>query len=107
VNERDELISHLGDVLPVSDERIAQAADWLLDAGYRKLRTITTAEELEELPGDTVLRDKHDQIAVIRKGELGGTPYLEVEYAGTHEIDSHYRYIDLPALVLYTPEGRR
>ena len=106
MTDRDELARLIFEV-PSEDPACVPSpralADAILAAGYRKPRTITTVEELDELPNDTALRDAYGHVAVIYKGKLGDRPYLEVQYAGTEEMDSHYGYIALPATVLYVP----
>lgn len=60
MSERDELIALLwdNDHMPKYD-----TADAILAAGYRKPRTITTAEELDALPDGTVVMDGQGEVA--------------------------------------------
>ncbi|MCW2132902.1 hypothetical protein [Arthrobacter sp. VKM Ac-2550] len=47
---------------PGDDVMGADLAEATLAAGYRKPRTITTAEELDALPMDTVIRDADEYV---------------------------------------------
>lgn len=72
------------------------AADRILAAGYRKPRTITTAEELDGLPYGSVVLDAARATATK----------LDADYWEVAGFASHFRVeaIDLPATVLYEPE---
>jgi len=77
MNDRDELESVLVNVLsnamnypdPVvmlgkdTGPLREKVADAVLAAGYRKLRTITTVEELEALPEDSIIREGESVVA--------------------------------------------
>lgn len=67
-------------------------ADAILAAGYRKPRTITTVEELDALPDDSVVLDEMDG-PLIKVGSWFHSP--------TDEMDS--RSVIFPATVLYEP----
>lgn len=63
--ERDELAEMRGELAELAadaaerddDDWMTEAADAILAAGYRKPRTITTTEELDTLPVDSVIVD--------------------------------------------------
>lgn len=89
MNARDELTTLiLGKTAP-------RAADAILAAGYRKPRTITTAEELDALPDMSVVRTSAGTIANI----VGHDAY----FFG-YEKSAHRGVLALPATVLYEPE---
>ena len=71
-----------------------KAAVDILAAGYRKPRTITTAEELDALPVDSVVRD--DEMVWLRGNSEWYTPMTTAGYASMH--------INLPATVLWEPK---
>jgi len=67
-------------------------ADAIYAAGYRKPRTITTAEELGALDTGSVVRDETgDVLKLTHRGWLSTD-------------DEDASYVVLPATVLYTPE---
>jgi hypothetical protein len=76
-----------------SDDRIAAA---ILDAGYRKPRTIATAEELDALPFESVVRDAEGHVL-----ERWGEP--EENLWTTVMVNAYIPCGDiaLPATVLY------
>ncbi|MDF3309777.1 hypothetical protein P3H15_32685 [Rhodococcus sp. T2V] len=71
-------------------------ADAVLAAGYRKPRTVTTAEELDALPFLTVIRDSDG--AVHERLEWDYGPALQWTRDGAQDL-----HPKLPATVLYTP----
>jgi len=105
--EIEELAASLNDALenfyePFDWHEATRIATRLLAAGYRKPRTITTVEELDALPGESVIRD------------ASGIPY-ELDYTLGNPADKWWvatgmierlenRHIELPATVLYAPE---
>jgi hypothetical protein len=80
-----------------SDDRIAAA---ILDAGYRKLRAVTTAEELDALPFESVVRDAEGHVL-----ERWGEP--EESLWTTVMVNAYIRRDDiaLPATVLYEAQA--
>ncbi|WP_432679358.1 hypothetical protein ACRAJ3_11475 [Rhodococcus pyridinivorans] len=95
MNERDELAKLIFDV-PSEDPACIPSpraiADAILAAGYRKLRTITTVEELEALPEDSIIHEGESVVAT-RIGNSWWYP------TGPFEPN-------LPVTVLYNPEER-
>jgi len=99
MNARDELrdiildfdVSHITEA-----EVIAEA---ILAAGYRKPRTITTAEELEALPEGSVVRDFMDDVAEKRGGVWCG---YETEPMNNRRLAKY-----LPGTVLHEPEATK
>lgn len=83
MNDRDELARDLGDALDASSETnwgysdtesvswatldgkwdLRETADHLIASGYRKPRTITTVEELDALPEDSIIREGESVVA--------------------------------------------
>lgn len=72
-------------------------ADELLAAGYRKPRTIASAEELDALPARSVIVESHG--LACQKHHLGG--WLEAGGRARFSADR----IQLPATVAYIPEN--
>lgn len=72
---------------------VGATVDAILAAGYRKPRTITTAEELDALGTDSVVRD--DEMVWLRGNSEWYAPMTTAGYAS--------RYISLPATVLWEP----
>lgn len=99
MSARDEL------TMLVLGRTAPRAADAILAAGYRKPRTITTAEELDTLPVESVVRSARGTI--FEKANFHGdpefpfwlTPGVNHEYAGIA--------LALPATVLHEPEATR
>jgi len=92
---RDALISDLQDAVPVSDDRAAVAADWLLDQGWRRCRKVLTAEELDALPFGSVVvdyagvaRTKRRRDSIMPGGwtSAGRTPISSKELADGHNM---------------------
>lgn len=82
----------------MSGDRQRAIADDILAAGYRKPRTVTTIEELEALPGNSVVRDNGvGYVWDKADGELWWRAGVDDEY--------HADKIKLPATVLYVPEA--
>lgn len=77
-----------------------EIADSLLQAGYRKPRTITTLDELDALPFEAVLRD-FDGHVLERWGQPSENLWATVMV--TSYIPR--RDISLPATVLFDPEA--
>jgi hypothetical protein len=109
MSDRDELaeiIQDCGEYIPGShaDDYVSpdKAADAILAAGYRKPRTVTTAEELDALPEDSVVMESEHDTFIIRtmRGVFHRFPdgWYVVAGHGARE------YIQLPATVLFTPE---
>jgi hypothetical protein len=71
------------------------AADAILAAGYQRPRTITTVEELDEMPAWSVVRSDTATI-----WEKFNDFWAETLTIGRHPSD----HISLPAKVLYEPE---
>jgi hypothetical protein len=83
-----------------SHEAIANhVAWWLHKDGYRKPRTVTTVEELDALPFETVIRDG-DECVLERWGALEESGWVTVMVSSFIPRDQ----IALPATVLYAPE---
>lgn len=99
-NERDEL-AELAETIRTGSLGTSEIADALLTAGYRKPRTITTAEELDALPGESVIRDAGGM--VFEKDFIIGDPsdwwWIEPDREGRQTNSA----IALPATVLHTP----
>jgi hypothetical protein len=79
-------------------------AEWILAAGYRKPRTVTTVEELDALPVDSVVMESEHDTFIIRtmRGVFHRFPdgwYVVAGHGAREDI-----YIQLPVTVLYTPE---
>lgn len=88
----------MGSDCPDCDNVLCRYADTILAAGYRKPRTITTTEELAELPVGAVVRDSDDCALQKELEESTLTPW---RWGERFFSDSKVR---LPALVLWTPE---
>lgn len=74
-----------------------RAVEAILAAGYRKPRTITTTEELDELPKMSVVRD-----------DFGGVFQRQTKFIWTRQnkdLDYEAYDIELPATVLWEPEA--
>lgn len=92
-NERDELARIIAPELPDVDidGGVSRGiADAVLNAGYRKPRTITTVEELDALPEDSIIREGESVVAT-RIGDSWWYP------TGPFEPN-------LPVTVLHNPE---
>jgi len=98
-HERDEL----AEIITNADWRtIEQVAGEVLAGGYRKPRTIATAEELDALPDRSVILDR-DGDAWQRMGSSGWT--CAVRALNTSEQPSGSLACVLgPATVLHAPE---
>ena len=96
-NERDELFQlMLGRTTTKAVERI-------LAAGYRKPRTITTAEELDALPVDTaIIGTSHEP------KRWPGSPYAKTPNGEWFDYGNGYTVgsddIMLPATIIFEPE---
>lgn len=107
-NERDELAGVIHDSLYPGAYRedrmtwpqgIFVEADAILAAGYKKPRTITTAEELDALPVGSVILDPIG--LSLHKNEFTGWRASN----GAKDITAEMLQREaLPATVLYTPE---
>lgn len=82
---------HYSTTVGVDEAR--EIADAILAAGYRKPRTITTAEAVASLPAGTVVRDAHSSLH--ERGENGWW---------ISDGDEFYT-LSLPAIVLWEPEA--
>jgi len=102
--ERDELADLIWDLairhLGVATSSSKSMADELLAAGYRKPRTITTVEELDALPFETVIRDA-DRHVLERWGTTGELLWATMMVGKFIDRND----ITLPATVLYTTEA--
>lgn len=105
-NERDyDELYALADVIgdkPANVDKIGKiaAARRVLAAGYRKPRTITTAEELDALAvGSIVLDCTGDAARKFR----GGWRTTVAEPDGTAWLSGHMEDADMPATVLHEP----
>ena len=112
MNERDELAQTIHSC--ICEESLNDCLEWrgkclkaaeeALAAGYRRPRTISTVEELDALPGASVVKDALTQ--VFEKQEAG------VWHDGPHDwlaFDGKFWDVDaihLPATVLHEPEAR-
>jgi hypothetical protein len=81
-----------------AESAIDAAAEVILAAGYRKPRTITTAEELDALPVGSVLLDVDGNTS--RKFH-GGWRTTVVEPDGSAWLSDCMEDADMPATVLY------
>lgn len=108
MNARDELqkviFGYFGPTLAINAYRTPEQQDRelteaIIAAGYRKPRTITTAEELDALPFETVIRDA-DEAVLERWGQMEESGWVTVMVASFIPSD----HIALPATVLYSPE---
>jgi hypothetical protein len=90
--------------LAINDEigAIGAMKQMLAELGYRKPRTITTAEELDALPQDAVVRDA-DRCVFDRDHIIDESHPLRWHPAGV-AVDVGSEFIALPATVLYEPE---
>lgn len=103
--EREELAQLIDATIereysPGDDVMGTDLADAMLAAGYRKPRTITTKDELDALPMDTVIRDDDEYVwerwslfAKTTNWRCAGAPDLEGDE------------VALPADVIWEPEG--
>lgn len=112
-NERDELIAHLYDsAIPVNGAYAISAptsADHLLEAGYRKPRTITTQAELDALPVGSMVKFNGAAfpLAAVKNWESkhprkDGTPLSEWLTTG-YEDPFDTGDLDFPAVILWEP----
>jgi hypothetical protein len=96
MSARDELLAELRE-LAKKPKTWPDYADALIEAGYRKPRTITTAEELDALPNGSVLIDSAGDVAQLRGGLWCGyetspmSPSRQAKY--------------IPATVLHEPDA--
>lgn len=63
-------------------------------AGYRKLRTVTTVEELDALPENTVIRDSEPATLQLIDGQW---------FVPGHDQPWYVESIDLPVTVIHEP----
>jgi hypothetical protein len=103
MNARDDLMElvWLAGGFESSEIEIGEATDAILAAGYVKPRTITTIDELDELPVGSVLIDRDRDICQRFRGGWRATihePNDDPWLTGTLEVD-------LPATVIYSPEA--
>ena len=110
--ELGELLhQNITDSLPTDPTRneigaqVDTAIDIVLAAGYRCPRTVTTVEELDALPVDSVVMETEEDTFVIRtmRGVFHRFPdgwYVVAGYDARHNIA-------LPATVLYEPEATK
>jgi hypothetical protein len=92
VSERDELAAIVNEAdWACRSQTIAEA---ILADGYRKPRTITTVEELEALPDNTVIRDSEPATLQLVDGQW---------FVPGHDQPWYVESIDLPVTVLHEP----
>jgi hypothetical protein len=108
MSERDELADLIESGYAVSDtdcpyDHAPEIADAILAAGYRKPRTITTTEELDQLPGESVVRDNSGMVYELDYVFNDPTDRWWIETGHTER--RPFSVIDLPATVLYEPAG--
>ncbi|MDJ0322137.1 hypothetical protein [Pseudarthrobacter sp. PS3-L1] len=128
MSERDELAAQLADKIPddiyscvrvweawgfgpmrqedftpvVQDADVmAELADALIEAGYRKPRIITTVEELEALKPDAVVRSFME--VIYERTFSFRTPNKPYWQSPGNELPTASSRISLPATVLYEP----
>ena len=106
MSARDELASVIveaygenPDMCPC--EQDMDAADAVLAAGYRKSRTITTAEELEKLPYGSAVQTSDESDTVVLKDR--GAFFRNQSGCELPATDL-WRYGTRPFTVLYSPE---
>lgn len=85
----------------MSGDKHRATADAILAAGYRKPRTITTIEELNALPDESIVRTRHGDILELdedRTGEWrnGYRPGWDIGFIASEH--------DLPATLLWSPD---
>ena len=107
MSERDELADllmsdALNDVAYYGRDYALAEADAILAAGYRKPRTVTTVEELDALPFETVIRDGDDCV-LERWGDIEESGWVTVMVTSFVPRDQ----ITLPATILYEPEASK
>lgn len=112
MSERDELMEILHQTAtadrvksaaltrtPVVMAKVEETADAILAAGFRKPRTITTAEELDALPFESVLRDAQGHV-LERWGGPGENVWVTVMVNAFIPRGD----ITLPATILWEPQ---
>jgi SAM-dependent MidA family methyltransferase len=106
MSERDELADLLWDMairhLGVATSSSKSMAEELIEAGYRKPRTITTAEELDALPVDTVIRTAGGR--VYEKGCYPDDKEFPFWSMTNEQREFGSRQVPLPATVLWEPQ---
>lgn len=85
-------------------EHYKAMAEHALAAGYRKPRTITTAEELDTLPVGSVVLDRTGDVA---RRFSGGWRTTVMEPDGSAWLSACMEDADLPAKVLHEPEAEQ
>jgi len=112
MSERDELAAIIMspesfDSGPVScgpnDIYAARIADAILAAGWRKPRTVTSVEELDALPGESIVRDASG--IVYEKDYIVNNPTVNwwIETGQSEHFTA--KSISLPATVLHEGEA--
>jgi hypothetical protein len=86
---------------PAYAEYAFALADAILAAGYRKPRTITTAEELEKLPYGSAVQTSDESDTVVLKDK--GTIFRNQSGADLSATDL-WRYGTRPFTLIYEPE---
>jgi hypothetical protein len=76
----------------------------LTEFGYRKPRTVTTAEELDALPGESTIRSACG-VVYVKDYEIDD-PYTQWWMTAGAVSEFQSTRIALPAAVLYEPEAR-
>lgn len=98
--------THLYEAFDWQDARLIARA--VLEAGYRKPRTITTEAELDALPEGSVIRtsgaDEWLPRVAVKTLSMTTTSYWSVADTDEWELTSD-ELDDLPATVLYSPDG--
>ena len=103
MNDRDELIELINAAdknFTLWDSDVQEAADTILAAGYRKPRTITTAEELDALPNGTAVMDGQGEVA---RKLVYGWRVLVSESGFDAWLSDSLEETYLPATVLWEP----
>jgi hypothetical protein len=98
MSDRDELFQL------ILGRTTTKAVERILAAGYRKPRTVTTVEELDALPVDSVVMESEHDTFIIRtmRGVFHRFPdgwYVVAGHGAREDI-----YIQLPATVLTEPQ---
>ena len=101
-DEREELARLLRDnAIAAGGGRSFAAADVILEAGFRRPRTVETVEELRELPRGTVVRSANGHVFDKHRAEL----WMEAdETADQWYSEGLIECFTGPFLVIYEPE---
>lgn len=101
MSARDELWQLVNLAANVETDRseIDRATDAILAAGYSKPRVITTVEELDALPGESVVRDQSGMVYEL--DYIVAEPLNKWWITPGSEGHGSNRSVDLPATVLH------